>query len=149
MFDVGFSEMILLAVIALIAIGPKQLPEVARMVARFINDVKRITSEFTGSIVNARDSADQFLSEAQSQLNKSLERSQKVQDSADSPPPDPSFPYKPEAIVPPPFDGPIPEPDLPSTMTTHSAYKTEVDGEPEQLTMPLDDSEKSRGSSGK
>ncbi len=38
MFDIGFSEMLLLAAIALIAIGPKQLPEVARTVGRLIND---------------------------------------------------------------------------------------------------------------
>lgn len=43
MFGLGMSEIILLSVMALIIIGPKQLPEVARTLGRFINDLKRST----------------------------------------------------------------------------------------------------------
>lgn len=43
MFGLGMSEIILLSVMALIIIGPKQLPEVARTIGRFINDLKRST----------------------------------------------------------------------------------------------------------
>lgn len=50
MFGLGFSEIVLLAIIALIVIGPKQLPEVARMLGRFINELKRSMDEFTGDI---------------------------------------------------------------------------------------------------
>lgn len=45
MFGLGMSEIILLSVMALIIIGPKQLPEVARTVARFINELKRSTED--------------------------------------------------------------------------------------------------------
>lgn len=50
MFGLGFSEMILIAIIALIFIGPKQLPEVARTLARFINELRRTTDELTRSV---------------------------------------------------------------------------------------------------
>ncbi len=47
MFDIGFSEMIVVAVIALIVLGPEKLPRVARMAGhllgrmqRYVNDVK-------------------------------------------------------------------------------------------------------------
>ena len=43
MFGLGFSEILFLAVLALIVIGPKQLPEVARTLGRFLNDLKRST----------------------------------------------------------------------------------------------------------
>ena len=43
MFGLGMSEIILLSVMALIIIGPKQLPEVARTLGRFINELKRST----------------------------------------------------------------------------------------------------------
>jgi Tat protein translocase TatB subunit len=43
MFNIGFSEMLLLGVIALVFIGPNQLPEVARNIAKFINELKRNT----------------------------------------------------------------------------------------------------------
>ena len=47
MFGLGMSEVIALGVLALILIGPKQLPEVARTLGRFINDLKRSTEGIT------------------------------------------------------------------------------------------------------
>lgn len=47
MFDIGFSEMVVIAVVALIVIGPERLPGVARTagallgrIQRYFNDVK-------------------------------------------------------------------------------------------------------------
>ncbi|HEX4856122.1 MAG TPA: Sec-independent protein translocase protein TatB [Limnobacter sp.] len=47
MFDIAFSEMLIIAVIALLVIGPEKLPKVARTVGhllgkaqRYVNDVK-------------------------------------------------------------------------------------------------------------
>lgn len=47
MFDIGFSEMMVIAVIALVVLGPEKLPRVARTVGhllgrmqRYVNDVK-------------------------------------------------------------------------------------------------------------
>jgi sec-independent protein translocase protein TatB len=47
MFDIGFSEMLVIAVVALIVIGPERLPKVARTLGhlfgrmqRYVNDVK-------------------------------------------------------------------------------------------------------------
>ena len=47
MFGLGMSEIILLAVLALIVIGPKELPDLARTIGRFLNELKRSTSDFT------------------------------------------------------------------------------------------------------
>lgn len=44
------SEIIFLAVLALIVIGPKQLPEVARTLGRFLNELKRSTNVLTDEI---------------------------------------------------------------------------------------------------
>ena len=47
MFDIGFSEMVVIAVVALIVLGPEKLPKVARTAGhllgrlqRYVNDVK-------------------------------------------------------------------------------------------------------------
>ena len=47
MFDVGFSEIVLIAIVALIVVGPERLPKVARTLGhlfgrmqRYVNDVK-------------------------------------------------------------------------------------------------------------
>lgn len=45
MFGIGMTEMIVIAVIALIFIGPDQIPEVARTVGRFLNDLRRSTDD--------------------------------------------------------------------------------------------------------
>jgi sec-independent protein translocase protein TatB len=50
MFNLGFSELLLLGLIALIFIGPNQLPEVARTVGRLLNEWKRATSDFQSTI---------------------------------------------------------------------------------------------------
>lgn len=50
MFNLGFTELLLLGVIALIFIGPNQLPEVARTVGRLLNEWKRATSDFQSTL---------------------------------------------------------------------------------------------------
>ncbi len=56
MFGLGFSEIIILGVLALILLGPEQLPDLARKLGRFINDLKRTTdgikNEFHNSGMN-------------------------------------------------------------------------------------------------
>lgn len=46
MFDIGWSELVVIAVVALIAIGPKELPGVLRMVGNYMGKVRRMASEF-------------------------------------------------------------------------------------------------------
>ncbi len=48
MFGLGWSETVFLFVLALIVIGPKQLPEVAKTVGRFINELKRTANSLKG-----------------------------------------------------------------------------------------------------
>lgn len=43
MFGLGFTEILAIAVIAIVFIGPDQLPDVARTIGRFLNDLKRST----------------------------------------------------------------------------------------------------------
>lgn len=50
MFNLGFSELIILGVVALIFIGPEQLPQVARTIGRLLNEWKRATSDFQETI---------------------------------------------------------------------------------------------------
>ena len=55
MFGIGFSEMILIGVIALIFIGPQQLPGLARTIGRALNELKRASEDLTGQFFDARD----------------------------------------------------------------------------------------------
>ncbi|MBO9668227.1 MAG: twin-arginine translocase TatA/TatE family subunit [Bdellovibrio sp.] len=50
MFGLGMSEIIFLAVLALIVIGPKELPQLARTLGRFLNELKRSTDSLTDEL---------------------------------------------------------------------------------------------------
>ena len=53
MFSLG--EMLILAVLALVFIGPKDLPQVARVIGKFLAEMKHTAGEFTSSIMDARN----------------------------------------------------------------------------------------------
>lgn len=46
MFDIGWSELLVIGVVALIAIGPKELPGVLRAAGHWMGKVRRMASEF-------------------------------------------------------------------------------------------------------
>ncbi|MBL6077699.1 twin-arginine translocase subunit TatB [Belnapia sp. T18] len=48
MFDLAWSEIALIGVVALVVIGPKDLPEAIRGIARGIAKLRRMASEFQG-----------------------------------------------------------------------------------------------------
>ncbi len=58
MFDIGWSEFLLIAVVALIAIGPKELPGVLRMVGQWIGKARKMAAEFQGQFQEAMREAE-------------------------------------------------------------------------------------------
>jgi len=46
MFDIGWSELLVIGVVALIAIGPKELPGVLRAAGHWMGKVRRMASDF-------------------------------------------------------------------------------------------------------
>jgi len=58
MFDIGWSELLVIAVVALIAIGPKELPGVLRMVGQWAGKARRMAAEFQGQFNEAMREAE-------------------------------------------------------------------------------------------
>ncbi len=54
MFGIGATELIVILVVALLVIGPKKLPELARSLGRGLAEFRRATSDVTEEIDNAR-----------------------------------------------------------------------------------------------
>ena len=58
MFDIGWSELVIIAVVALIAIGPKELPGVLRMVGQWMGKARKMAAEFQGQFQEAMREAE-------------------------------------------------------------------------------------------
>src|SRR5947209_15361505 len=58
MFDLGWGKIIIIAVVALIAIGPKELPAVLRTVGQYMGKIRRMASEFQGQFQEAMREAE-------------------------------------------------------------------------------------------
>ena len=50
MFDIGWSEMVVIALIALLVIGPRDLPRVLRTAGQWAGKARRIVREFQNNI---------------------------------------------------------------------------------------------------
>src|ERR1700749_2841115 len=58
MFDIGWGEIAVIAVVALIAIGPKELPGVLRMVGQWMGKARKMAAEFQGQFNEAMREAE-------------------------------------------------------------------------------------------
>ena len=50
MFDIGFLELVIVGIIALLVLGPERLPVAARTVGKWVGRARRMTSQFTKEI---------------------------------------------------------------------------------------------------
>lgn len=55
MFDLGWTELLVIGVVALIVVGPKDLPMLFRNVGRFVGKAKGMAREFTRAMDEAAD----------------------------------------------------------------------------------------------
>jgi sec-independent protein translocase protein TatB len=58
MFDIGWGELVVIGIVALIAIGPKELPTVLRTLGQYMGKVKRMAAEFQGQFQEAMREAE-------------------------------------------------------------------------------------------
>lgn len=50
MLDIGLQEMLLIGIVALLVFGPSKLPELGRMVGRFLREFRRASEEFRSTV---------------------------------------------------------------------------------------------------
>ena len=50
MFDIGFQEMLVIGVLALLVFGPGKLPELGRMIGRALREFRRASDEFRSTV---------------------------------------------------------------------------------------------------
>jgi sec-independent protein translocase protein TatB len=71
MFDVSFSELLVIAVVALLVIGPEKLPKVARTVGAFTGRMQRYMAQVKEEV--NREMRFEELQKLQSEIKQSVE----------------------------------------------------------------------------
>jgi len=71
MFDMGFTEMMLIGIVALIVIGPERLPGVARTAGKYFGRLKRFMTSVKADVEQElrADELRQILADQQEELN--------------------------------------------------------------------------------
>ncbi len=71
MFDIGFTEMMLIGIVALIVIGPEKLPGVARTAGKYFGRLKRFVTTVRADVEQElrADELREILTQQQEELN--------------------------------------------------------------------------------
>ena len=127
MFDIGFSELLVIGVVALVVIGPEKLPRLARTLGhlagklqRYVSDVKadinreieledlkkmrdsmqQAASDFQGNFAAEVNKTEAELKQAAEEFNKTTDEINKSLDAAQAAEPAPAEQGKPEGVKP-------------------------------------------------
>ena len=105
MLDIGWTEMLVIAVVAIVVIGPKDLPKAMRAVGQWLGAARRVARDF-------RDSVDDMVRESElDELRRETEQMSKfsIEDPKPAaPPPAPRTAIEPSAPAAPPAEAAAP-----------------------------------------
>ena len=78
MFDIGWSEMLIIGVVALVVIGPKELPGALKTFAYWMKQARKLAREFQSGVDEMirhaeLDEAKQAVDEARRKINSDIE----------------------------------------------------------------------------
>jgi sec-independent protein translocase protein TatB len=89
MFDIGFLELLICGVIALLVLGPERLPTAARAAGRWVGRARRMVSQFTSELDSQlkadelrkelRDAGDVGLDDVQKTVRGALDEAKKYE----------------------------------------------------------------------
>ncbi|MBI3705894.1 MAG: twin-arginine translocase subunit TatB [Rhizobiales bacterium] len=148
MFELDWGKLVVIGIVALIVIGPKELPTVLRTLAQYMAKIRRMASEFQGQFKEAlREAEVADLKKTAEEMSSSvadfsnfdpMANAQKEMERAFNPEPDKpaepaatATPAPTEAATPlpevsalPDIDVPLPEPPAPVTNADFAAVET-------------------------
>jgi sec-independent protein translocase protein TatB len=79
MFDIGFSEMVVLAVVALVVLGPERLPKVSRTAGQWMGKMRRYVDDVKSDINRQME-----LSELRNLKTQVTDAAREIQSSVDA-----------------------------------------------------------------
>jgi len=85
MFGVGTSELVIILVIALLILGPKEIPKVARTIGKGMRELQRAKDELKKNIEFEEETVSQVKSDFREMINEAEEE---IKSEFKSPPPE-------------------------------------------------------------
>jgi sec-independent protein translocase protein TatB len=155
MFDIGWGELLVIGVVALLVVGPKELPALLRTLGQGMTKLRRMASEFQGQFQEAMREAE--ISELKKEADKLAESAismnpltqvekigddlQKALDTPSTTAPGEGAGQMPPIaavapVVPPEFEQPVPEPILPPPPEPAPVVLPEPPAKAEQPSAP-------------
>ncbi len=131
MFDISWSELLILGIVTLIFVGPKELPVFMRTIGRYAGIVRRHANEFKGQFDAAMreaelDSMRKEVEQMQNSINSEVMKAKgSIQDASTSTRIDPNASTPPAASSPPPpapVDTPLLTPTEPPRPATPQSF---------------------------
>lgn len=92
MFGIGTPELLVILVVALIVLGPKRLPEVARTLGKGLAELRKATGGLTEELSNARVLLEEEARNTERQAKAKSSAVKPVEPNAPAAPTDPSTP---------------------------------------------------------
>jgi sec-independent protein translocase protein TatB len=136
MFNIGWSELLVIGIVALIVIGPKELPGALRTLGQWMTKVRRMASEFQSQfneamreaeLADLKKEVDEMATKAQSYANfDPVDDIRKDIESAVGPPPDLNAPASPPASTDAAATTPTVAPDVPQPAVDAAAAPAPV-----------------------
>jgi sec-independent protein translocase protein TatB len=141
MFDIGWSELLLIGVVALIAIGPKELPGALRAVGQWTGKIRRMASEFQDQFREAMREAEMAdikkdIDEAASKIHSDLDPFE-FKDATSWKPAEPAAPLAADA-APAAEAVAVPAAEAAPAPAATTTEPTPTNGEPKAVTPPAD-----------
>lgn len=163
MFDIGWGELLVIGIVALVVIGPKELPSLLRTMGQGMTKLRRMASEFQGQFQEAmreaeiselKKEADKLAESAMSmnpltQVEKIGDDLQKALDTPSATAPDDGAGQMPPIVavapvVPPELEQPVADPFLPPPPEPAPVVLPEPPAKVEQPAAPPRTAEGSR-----
>lgn len=85
MFGVGTSELVIILIIALLILGPKEIPKVARTIGKGMRELQRAKDELKKNIEFEEETVSQVKSDFREMINETEEE---IKSEFKSPPPE-------------------------------------------------------------
>jgi len=113
MFDISWGKLVIIGVVALLVIGPKELPMVLRTVGQWMSKIRRMASEFQGQFQDAMREAE--MADIKKQFDETTSTLQSTFDTTDIKNELEKMIQDPAATSTPPANTPPPDAAAPST----------------------------------